>query len=69
MDVRVDLRESLGGDSYLYVSTAPGDRLVVRADGDTPLDSGARIGLVLPAARVHLFGADGRTLRSGTAAT
>jgi ABC-type sugar transport system ATPase subunit len=68
LDVRVDLRESLGGDSYLYVSTASGDRLVVRADGDTPLDTGARIGLMLPPERVHLFGADGRTLRSGMAA-
>jgi ABC-type sugar transport system ATPase subunit len=68
LDVRVDLRESLGGDSYLYVSTASGDRLVVRADGDTPLGSGARLGLVLPPARVHQFGTDGRTLRSGGAA-
>jgi ABC-type sugar transport system ATPase subunit len=68
LDVRVDLRESLGGDSYLYVSTGHGDRMVVRAGGDTPLDSGARIGLLLPAGRIHLFGADGRTLRSGTEA-
>jgi ABC-type sugar transport system ATPase subunit len=68
IDVRVDLRESLGGDSYLYVSTASGDRMVVRADGDTALDAGARLGLTLPPARVHLFGADGRTLRSGNAA-
>ncbi len=68
MDVRVDLRESLGGDSYLYVSTPGGVRMVVRADGDTDLAAGARIGLRLPAARVHLFGANGRTLRSGTGA-
>ena len=66
IDVRVDLRESLGGDSYLYVSTQQGARLVVRAEGDTPLGAGARIGLRLPPARVHLFGADGCTLRSGT---
>ncbi len=64
LDVRVDLRESLGGDSYLYVSTAQGDRMVVRADGDTTLDTGARVGLLMPPGRVHLFGADGRTLRS-----
>jgi ABC-type sugar transport system ATPase subunit len=68
IDVQVDLRESLGGDSYLYISTLIGDRMVVRAEGDTPLDTGARVGLVLPPARVHQFGKDGRTLRSGTGA-
>ena len=68
IDVRVDLREALGGDSYLYVSTPEGARLVVRAEGDTPLGPGARIGLTLPSARAHLFAADGRTLRSGTGA-
>jgi ABC-type sugar transport system ATPase subunit len=66
--VRVDLREALGGDSYLYVSTPEGARMVVRAEGDTPLGAGARIGLRLPPDRVHLFGSDGRTLRSGTGA-
>lgn len=68
VDSRVDLRESLCGDSHLYVATATGDRVVVRAEGDTTLDAGARIGLVLPTARVRQFGADGRTLRSGCAA-
>lgn len=63
IDTRVDLRESLGGDSYLYVSTAAGDRMVVRAEGDTALGPGARIGLVLPPARVHQFAADGCALR------
>ncbi len=65
LDVRVDLREALGGDSYLYVSTEAGDRLVVRAEGDTTLGTGAKVALVMPPARVHLFGADGLTIRSG----
>ena len=51
----VSLRETLGGDAYLYVKTETGQTLVVRAEGDTPLDHGARIGLGLPPARVHLF--------------
>jgi hypothetical protein len=38
----------------------------LRADGDTELDHGAVVGLGLPANRLHQFGADGRTLRSGT---
>jgi ABC-type sugar transport system ATPase subunit len=61
----VTLRETLGGDAYLYVRTAGGQAMVVRAEGDTALTHGDSIGLVLPPARVHLFGADGRTLASG----
>ncbi len=61
----VTLRETLGGDAYLYVRTVGGQAMVVRADGDTALTHGDMIGLVLPPARVHLFGADGRTLASG----
>jgi ABC-type sugar transport system ATPase subunit len=64
----VTLRETLGGDAYLYVRVDGGQPLVVRAEGDTELDRGARIGLGLPAHRVHLFDADGRTLLSGGAA-
>lgn len=63
--VTVTLRETLGGDAYLYVRTDAGQTLVVRAEGDTQLDHGARIGLGLPTHRVHLFGSDGRTLASG----
>jgi ABC-type sugar transport system ATPase subunit len=65
LDARVDLREALGGDSYLYVSLPSGERLVVRAEGDTEIGSGAVVGISFPAARVHLFAADGRTLQSG----
>lgn len=62
---QVTLRETLGGDAYLYVRTASNDALVVRADGDTVLDHGAEVGLSLPAHRLHQFAADGRTLQSG----
>jgi ABC-type sugar transport system ATPase subunit len=62
----VTLRETLGGDAYLYVRTDAAETVVLRADGDTELDHGAVVGLGLPANRLHQFGADGRTLRSGT---
>jgi ABC-type sugar transport system ATPase subunit len=65
IDAAVALRETLGGDAYLYVRTDQGHTLVVRADGDTPLDAGATVGLRLPPGRLHLFGADGTTLASG----
>jgi ABC-type sugar transport system ATPase subunit len=61
----VNLRETLGGDAYLYLRTDAGRTLVVRAEGDTKLSHGAQIGLGLPAHRLHLFGPDGRTLASG----
>jgi ABC-type sugar transport system ATPase subunit len=65
MDARVELKESLGGDSFLYVTTAAGDRLVVRAGGDAAIRAGDHVGLGFPAGRLHFFGADGRTLASG----
>ena len=61
----VTLRETLGGDAYLYVRTGGGQALVVRAEGDTTLDHGAGVGLGLAAHRLHQFGADGRTLTPG----
>ena len=64
MGGKVVLRETLGGDAYLYVRTAAG-QLVVRAEGDTALNHGAEVGLSFPANRLHLFGADGVTLSSG----
>jgi ABC-type sugar transport system ATPase subunit len=68
IDATVSLRETLGGDAYLYVRTSDGQSLVVRAEGDTPLNHGATVGLIFPAPRLHQFAADGRTLRSGAAA-
>lgn len=68
LDAGVTLRETLGGDAYLYVRTGDGQPLVVRAEGDTALNHGDRVGLTFPAPRLHQFAADGRTLRSGVAA-
>jgi ABC-type sugar transport system ATPase subunit len=62
MAASVTLRETLGGDAYLYVRTRAGAQLVVRADGDTTLDHGAEVGLELPPSRLHHFATDGRNL-------
>jgi ABC-type sugar transport system ATPase subunit len=64
LSATVSICETLGGDAYLYVRLESGQTLVVRAEGDTTLDHGALVGLDLPAARQHHFGADGRTLGS-----
>jgi ABC-type sugar transport system ATPase subunit len=62
MTATVLLRETLGGDAYLYVRTGVGSQMVVRADGDTALDHGVEVGLDLPPGRLHHFAADGRSL-------
>jgi len=62
MAATVLLRETLGGDAYLYVRTGAGTQMVVRAEGDTTLDHGAVVGLDLPRPRRHHFAADGRNL-------
>jgi ABC-type sugar transport system ATPase subunit len=59
----VTLRETLGGDAYLYLRSDGGQALVVRADGDTMTDPGERVTLGFPAHRMHFFGADGKTMK------
>jgi ABC-type sugar transport system ATPase subunit len=58
-DAEVDVKEELGGESYLHVRTALGDRMVVRTDAENPSLPGDRSGLALNPANLHLFGADG----------
>jgi ABC-type sugar transport system ATPase subunit len=67
LDAAVELREALGGESYLYARLGSGARLVIRAEGDTAVDRGDRVGLVLPPERVHLFRADGAAIRDAAA--
>lgn len=64
LDVTVKLRETLGGDAYLYVHTPDGQEMVVRTDGDTSLRGGETIGLSFPVERIHAFDADGQALRA-----
>jgi ABC-type sugar transport system ATPase subunit len=67
LEARITLKETLGGDAYLYVKTAAGDDLVVRADGDTALEPGTAVGLSLPSHRLHLFDEAGKTIASAAA--
>jgi ABC-type sugar transport system ATPase subunit len=61
-DATVEVKEALGGESYVYLRTAEGDRLVAKADGEHPASRGDVVGLMLPPRRLHLFGADGLAL-------
>ncbi|MFK7963788.1 MAG: ABC transporter ATP-binding protein [Burkholderiaceae bacterium] len=65
IDGTVQLKEGLGGDSYLYLKTSANDDLVVRAEGETPIKAGDTIGIRLPTHRLHLFDSRGLTVASG----
>jgi ABC-type sugar transport system ATPase subunit len=65
-DVEIELRELLGGESYLYARTEAGDSMVIKAGGETPVQVGETVGLVLPAHRLHFFGEDGRRIDAGS---
>ncbi|NIA70186.1 sn-glycerol-3-phosphate ABC transporter ATP-binding protein UgpC [Pelagibius litoralis] len=64
VDIEVQVAEALGGETYLYGRTALGDRLVVKVDGDSTVHAGLSLGLHFDAERLHLFAADGRSLRA-----
>jgi len=51
----VDLTESLGGVSYVYLNAPNGDRLVVEAREDQPVPSGTSVGVRFDAAQAYVF--------------
>lgn len=51
----VELTESLGGVSYLYLRNKQGTRLIVEAGETTPAQTGDQIGLLIPADRIYYF--------------
>ena len=51
----VDLTESLGGVSYVYLLGDTGERLVLEERGDHRSRIGARVGVSIEASRVYLF--------------
>ncbi|MCF6233903.1 MAG: sn-glycerol-3-phosphate ABC transporter ATP-binding protein UgpC [Rhodobacteraceae bacterium] len=61
LDVKIVLKEQLGGESYLYAGLDGGGDIVVKTDGDDTTSAGAIIGLDFPNQRLHQF--DGSGLR------
>ena len=55
--IRVDLRERLGGVAYDYLTTPTGERLVVESRDDAPLASGTTVAVTFDPAQVFLFDA------------
>ena len=62
-DGTVDVLEYLGADTFLIIDGGPLGQITVRADGDTHLKEGERIGLIAPEDRLHFFDADGKAIK------
>ena len=58
----VQLVEALGAETVLHTRTADGTRLLAVLQGQHDLATDAPVRLVLPPARLHVFGADGLRL-------
>jgi multiple sugar transport system ATP-binding protein len=59
LEGEVLVAERLGGETYLYVQVAPGEMLVVQADGENPTRVHERIRVQVNAANCHLFDQSG----------
>ena len=53
----VELTESLGGVSYMYLNSANGDRIIVEAHEGDPVPEGSKVGVSFDAAQSMLFDA------------
>jgi multiple sugar transport system ATP-binding protein len=62
MDGRVFVVERLGGETYCHVRVDGGQSVVIRTDGDSPVNPGEQVRIGIPAANCHLFDRDGIAL-------
>jgi lactose/L-arabinose transport system ATP-binding protein len=53
----VDLTESLGGVSFVYLTSDTGERIVIEERGDDRSVEGARVGVTIDKSRLYLFDA------------
>ncbi|WP_108462998.1 ABC transporter ATP-binding protein [Devosia naphthalenivorans] len=61
-DVRVDLTESLGGQTVVYATTADGQALTIVLEGQRQFELGSTVSAYIDPARVHLFDAEGNAI-------
>ncbi|MEM6381977.1 MAG: sn-glycerol-3-phosphate ABC transporter ATP-binding protein UgpC [Pseudomonadota bacterium] len=62
LPVTVQVKEQLGGESYLYARADDGDQIVIKTDGEDTVNPGETVQLAFPAERLHRFAADGQAL-------
>lgn len=61
-DATVKVKEQLGGESLLYLSTETGQDIVARVSGEDETKVGETVGLRIPDNRLHQFNAAGRAI-------
>ena len=66
LEVKVQVKEQLGGESYLYTKTENGAQIVVKTDGEDSHSSGEMLFLAFPPSRIHRFKANGTTIDTGS---
>jgi multiple sugar transport system ATP-binding protein len=62
MEGRIFVVERLGGETYCHVRVEGDQSVVIRTDGDSPVNPGERVRIGIPAAHCHLFDRDGIAL-------
>jgi multiple sugar transport system ATP-binding protein len=62
MEGRVFVVERLGGETYCHVRVEGEQSVVIRTDGDSPVNPGERVRIGISAAHCHLFDRDGIAL-------
>jgi ABC-type sugar transport system ATPase subunit len=68
VDLRVNLTEQLGGESYVYGTIGQGHEVTARLPGQTRVRGGETVGLALSkSTATYLFDKDGRALKRGAA--
>ena len=58
----VKVVEALGSDTYIYADLTTGEQIVIRAQSDTRVKRGERIGLRIEKGNEHLFDANGQAV-------
>ncbi|MDB5474158.1 MAG: ugpC, partial [Devosia sp.] len=61
-DMRVDLVESLGGQTVVYATTMDGQPMTIVLEGQRRIELGSTIGAYFDPARAHLFDAQGMVI-------
>lgn len=59
----IQVKEQLGGESYLYTRAADDSQIVIKTDGEDSYAAGDAIHLALSADRVHRFAENGQAIR------
>jgi len=54
----VEMTESLGGVSFVYLTSETGERIVIEERGDDRSEEGARVGMSIDKSRLYLFDAE-----------